>query len=85
MRPKDAPIVTAQPTPRIERIKPRRNTSRSVTWPDEVGRFFVRPIFASMSRSHHMLSTVLPAMARKRLPASPSSVPMLKMGQRALM
>jgi len=85
MAPKSKSIISAQPTPRTESVMPNTSASLGDIFPDGSGRQQVRFMRESISRSYHILSTVLPLIARNRLPATPSIVGKLIQGQRELM
>jgi hypothetical protein len=72
-------------TPIPDRKRPKTNASLGVITPVLNGRLQVRGIKESISRSYHIFNTVLPLIARKRLPVSPMSVGRFNTGQRALM
>jgi hypothetical protein len=82
--PKSKSIVKDQPTPVKVRVKPRIKASLEEIFPAGRGRQQVLSIFASMSRSIYMLSTVDPLIARNKLPAIPNTLQTLNIGQRQL-
>jgi hypothetical protein len=59
-----------QPIPPIDKTKPRNNACRGEMDCTGNGRLHVRLITASISRSYHIFNTVLPLMARNKLPAT---------------
>ena len=72
------------PTPMSDNKRPMSKASLGVSKPAGSGRFAVRPILASMSRSYHIFKMVLPLMERNKLIPNPSMVGMVVTGQRAL-
>ncbi|EKD88973.1 MAG: hypothetical protein ACD_34C00251G0001 [uncultured bacterium] len=76
-------MKSAMPTPRKEIINPTHKASFGLIFPDARGRAFVRSIFESISRSHHMLRMVLPAIEANKLKNKPNMVLRLCTGQRA--
>jgi len=71
--------------PRAEAARPRSRACPAGIVPLASGRWRVRCILASMSRSWTMLRMVLPLMVSSRLPASSRRTAVLSAGHLALM
>jgi hypothetical protein len=70
--------------PAKDRVKPRNKASFTLIFPDGRGLLAVRAILASISRSSTMFNTVLPLIAKNRLPANPRKVCRVITGHLAL-